>query len=216
MDIAQARTSSSGVMDGFFHELLDTLGRITWVVTDPHNRTYWLYTLLTLPLAIVVLWWTRAVETGGRRLDLRHALSTLFARAVWLHPSAITDYWCYVINAILATILKATGLLSGVLTSFFLYAGLLQITGGDPLSLSPVPSLLVIYTLFSLLWIDLGKYVGHRLQHRIPLLWEFHKVHHSAQVLTIMTQFRVHPFDLAVRVVSNDDLKRFEHGHYAG
>jgi sterol desaturase/sphingolipid hydroxylase (fatty acid hydroxylase superfamily) len=27
----------------------------------------------------------------------------------------------------------------------------------------------------------------------VPLLWEFHKVHHTAQVLTPLTNFRVHP-----------------------
>jgi sterol desaturase/sphingolipid hydroxylase (fatty acid hydroxylase superfamily) len=27
----------------------------------------------------------------------------------------------------------------------------------------------------------------------VPLLWEFHKVHHSAEVLTPLTNFRVHP-----------------------
>jgi len=29
----------------------------------------------------------------------------------------------------------------------------------------------------------------------VPFLWEFHKVHHSANVLTPITAFRVHPVD---------------------
>jgi sterol desaturase/sphingolipid hydroxylase (fatty acid hydroxylase superfamily) len=37
--------------------------------------------------------------------------------------------------------------------------------------------------------------VSHWLCHRIPPLWELHKVHHSAEVLTPLTLFRVHPIE---------------------
>jgi sterol desaturase/sphingolipid hydroxylase (fatty acid hydroxylase superfamily) len=36
------------------------------------------------------------------------------------------------------------------------------------------------------------------LLHDIPVLWEFHKVHHSAEVLTPLTAYRVHPVELAL------------------
>ena len=32
--------------------------------------------------------------------------------------------------------------------------------------------------------------------HRVPALWEFHKVHHSAEVLTPLTEWRQHPVEL--------------------
>ena len=32
--------------------------------------------------------------------------------------------------------------------------------------------------------------------HRVPALWEFHKVHHSAEVLTPLTEWRQHPLEL--------------------
>ncbi len=31
-----------------------------------------------------------------------------------------------------------------------------------------------------------------------PILWEFHKVHHTAEVLSPLTVFRVHPIDSLV------------------
>ena len=46
-----------------------------------------------------------------------------------------------------------------------------------------------------LLAADFGLWLGHYLLHRIPLLWEFHKVHHSAEVLTPFSAGRVHPVD---------------------
>jgi sterol desaturase/sphingolipid hydroxylase (fatty acid hydroxylase superfamily) len=33
------------------------------------------------------------------------------------------------------------------------------------------------------------------LAHRVPLLWELHKVHHSAEVLTPFTVYRTHPIE---------------------
>jgi sterol desaturase/sphingolipid hydroxylase (fatty acid hydroxylase superfamily) len=40
---------------------------------------------------------------------------------------------------------------------------------------------------------ELGYWLNHYLSHRVPFLWEFHRVHHTATVLTPLTNFRVHP-----------------------
>ena len=42
---------------------------------------------------------------------------------------------------------------------------------------------------------ELGHWICHRLQHKIPFLWEFHKVHHSATLMTPATCYRLHPID---------------------
>lgn len=42
---------------------------------------------------------------------------------------------------------------------------------------------------------DLLIYWGHRLQHTIPFLWRFHKVHHSAERLDWLAAHREHPID---------------------
>lgn len=43
---------------------------------------------------------------------------------------------------------------------------------------------------------DFGFILSHRMRHRYQVLWEFHKVHHSATVLTPITADRTHPVDL--------------------
>ena len=50
-------------------------------------------------------------------------------------------------------------------------------------------------TLVLFLAYELGYWVYHYLSHRIPFLWEFHKVHHTATALSPITVFRVHPVD---------------------
>ncbi len=52
-----------------------------------------------------------------------------------------------------------------------------------------------VITLALFLAYELGYWIHHYLCHRVPLLWEFHKVHHTANVLTPLTVFRVHPVD---------------------
>lgn len=42
---------------------------------------------------------------------------------------------------------------------------------------------------------DFCVYWGHRLQHRVPLLWRFHSVHHSAEHLDWLAAHREHPLD---------------------
>ena len=37
--------------------------------------------------------------------------------------------------------------------------------------------------------------------HKIPLLWEIHKTHHSARVLTPITIFRTHPLEGLIFVI---------------
>ena len=60
---------------------------------------------------------------------------------------------------------------------------------------APVPALAAraIMTVILFLAYELGYWLNHYLSHRVPVLWEFHRVHHTATVLTPLTNFRVHP-----------------------
>jgi sterol desaturase/sphingolipid hydroxylase (fatty acid hydroxylase superfamily) len=42
---------------------------------------------------------------------------------------------------------------------------------------------------------DFGVYAAHALQHRVPILWAFHKVHHTTTALTPLSALRAHPVD---------------------
>ena len=43
---------------------------------------------------------------------------------------------------------------------------------------------------------DAGYYWGHRLMHRMPVLWRFHAIHHSAEQVDFLVNTRAHPLDL--------------------
>lgn len=68
---------------------------------------------------------------------------------------------------------------------------------GDFFKLPPVAlTLLFAFVLFIVN--DFCKFLVHRAFHRIPLLWPFHAVHHSADSLTPLTLYRIHPVEFII------------------
>ena len=43
--------------------------------------------------------------------------------------------------------------------------------------------------------LDLVSYWFHRMSHKVPLLWRFHRVHHSDTTMDASTNFRGHPIE---------------------
>lgn len=51
-------------------------------------------------------------------------------------------------------------------------------------------------TIAGVIVLDLVIYFQHRLFHRIPFFWRFHKVHHSDKFLDVTSAFRFHPLEM--------------------
>ena len=51
----------------------------------------------------------------------------------------------------------------------------------------------------ALVALDAGNYFAHWLLHRVDVLWEFHKVHHSSRTLDWLATFRSHFVEQALR-----------------
>src|SRR5262249_45138001 len=120
-------------------------------------------------------------------------------KALWWHPSSRADYRFYLANAILFPLLFGSFLfeesaVTGLIDDVFNPALSEWEPGFDPNGIGSK----VVYTLLFFVSFDFGRFVGHCLMHDVRFLWEFHKVHHSAEVLTPMTAFRVHPIELVI------------------
>ena len=50
--------------------------------------------------------------------------------------------------------------------------------------------------MLQLLAYELAYWFAHYCFHKVPALWEFHKVHHSAEVMTTLTELRQHPVEI--------------------
>jgi sterol desaturase/sphingolipid hydroxylase (fatty acid hydroxylase superfamily) len=61
----------------------------------------------------------------------------------------------------------------------------------------------VIFTIFTFLIDDFSRFFTHYIFHKVPFLWRFHRVHHSAEVLTPITLHRSHPVESVIMFFRN-------------
>ncbi len=64
------------------------------------------------------------------------------------------------------------------------------------LNLIPLP--IWLHVLGAVLLLDLWTYCWHRLNHTIPFLWRFHKVHHSDPLMDVTTANRFHTGEIVL------------------
>ncbi len=103
---------------------------------------------------------------------------------------------------------------------FLIPLGAVLILGLEGIRFFPLGeiSLTVPLTLFCLPICDLGSYLMHRLQHRVPFLWRFHQIHHSSQELDVLSSVRFHSLDAALQQAAFGlplYLLAFADGHFS-
>ncbi|MCG7622771.1 sterol desaturase family protein [Epibacterium sp. Ofav1-8] len=170
-------------------EFLGHLGDVFSDFHDPKKRIFVGYLLAAILIALL---WLVAV----RRCSFRDALQKVFDRSILWSASARADYKIFVINRIF-TLFISPLLLSQLAIATAVYYLLLDlpVLHRELFSDAPVALVTVLFTVTIFLMDDLTKYVLHRMMHRWPLLWAIHKVHHSAETMTPVTVYRVHPLE---------------------
>jgi sterol desaturase/sphingolipid hydroxylase (fatty acid hydroxylase superfamily) len=103
--------------------------------------------------------------------------------------SATSAAWTLLIAPLSATFVA---LEFAALTSLF--QGPLAWGGFDTIQNWPIAIRVVI----GLLVVDFVDFSSHRLRHRIPLLWRFHTIHHSAPHMSFWASLRSHPVDVII------------------
>jgi sterol desaturase/sphingolipid hydroxylase (fatty acid hydroxylase superfamily) len=132
------------------------------------------------------------------RTRLRTALRVLLSRRFWLHPSTLLDYQYVVAGAFVFSVLFGYCLLTGYGVGSGVCEGLTRLFG-ERAAPAEVPFFAQVLVILGLhLAFEFAYWFDHFLSHKIAFLWEFHKVHHSATVLTPFANWRVHPVDTIV------------------
>ena len=136
------------------------------------------------------------VRTNRNSWSLRNFIRYVLPPAAFHNVSARADFLFWLSRRIFVPLLVLPLTISTVVAGHFSHFVLSTVIGPPAHTPAPAgPLVLVIFTITMLLAYDLSYYLYHRLQHQIPLLWELHKVHHSAQVMIGVTKDRVHPID---------------------
>ncbi len=149
--------------------------------------------LLTALVSALVAYW----KTTERK-SLLDFFEFALPKEVILHPSARADALFWVTKRLIMPLLLipagvtfvaavAYGTNTLIRSAFHLQGPLIDGPAG--------PAVILLFTITMLLAYDLSYYLYHLAQHKIPVLWELHKVHHSAEVMVGITKDRVHPLD---------------------
>jgi sterol desaturase/sphingolipid hydroxylase (fatty acid hydroxylase superfamily) len=154
---------------------------------------YWLYCLTSLCVAALVYGSRPSIE--GRR-SMRRFFAFCFPKRIYLHPSSIVDYKLLLANALLAPANLVLSSLPVAVVSAQVASTLTDVFGPLRHHAEFAGWVVLGYTLISMLVREFAMYVDHVLVHKVPVLWQFHSVHHSAEVLTPITNERKHPVDI--------------------
>jgi sterol desaturase/sphingolipid hydroxylase (fatty acid hydroxylase superfamily) len=152
--------------------------------------------LFALTVAASFIVWRRLRR--GRRLRLRALARALFPRRILRSPSTVADFGYFLFNMfVFGAIVSVVAVSYQFLTNGVL-SGLVTLFGRPAPSTWPEWASRSAITVMLFLAYELGYWIDHYLKHRVPFLWEVHKVHHTAEVLTPLTTFRMHPLDTYV------------------
>jgi sterol desaturase/sphingolipid hydroxylase (fatty acid hydroxylase superfamily) len=157
------------------------------LVTTTSDRVAAPFLLGALLIAVGV--WFRHVR--GRQSLLRF----LFPASIWWHRSARLDYALMVTRLILDAALLSSLSVSSQRVSFYCARALWRHVAILPDLHIPTPCVVAAFSLGAFIVDDGARYLVHRAFHRVPALWELHKLHHSAEVLTPFTIYRVDPIE---------------------
>jgi sterol desaturase/sphingolipid hydroxylase (fatty acid hydroxylase superfamily) len=150
--------------------------------------------LCTLLFAWGIFAWRR--RQRGRRADLRLFVRALLPRKIVMHRSSFVDLRLWILNVVVLGVAYTSLAISGLTVRNGVISGFTQVFGEHEPTAWPLWLVMAITTLAALLSYELAYWFGHYLFHRFEFLWEFHKVHHSAEVMTTLTELRQHPVEI--------------------
>jgi len=170
-----------------------SLHRLNLEFTSP-GSIFSIYSLATsLTLGYCALAWRHWKRRG--RANFAALNRAIFAQKLLLRESTLADVQLFIISVVFMPAVVTGLVISAKTVAASVHAGLDSIFG----AISPFDCCSLWTRLFSTLVLflayEIGYWVDHYLKHRVQFLWEFHKLHHTADVLTPLTNFRNHPID---------------------
>ena len=187
------------MLETFRQNLTEVLGPLAWWVHSflarvwgPEERNFWIW----LAAAVVII-------------DLLYRLWKRPDVSLWRiysHPSARLDYKFILSQKLVSLFILGPMLVSALALGNWGSKILTSSLGPGP-AWTPGFWALVVFAGVRLVLFDIGHYISHSTQHKVPFFWEFHKVHHAAEVLTPITAYRTHPVESVMDSICQGPLQ---------
>lgn len=151
---------------------------------DPNKRIYWPYLALSIVYAIGFLIFSRQKVYLGWKY--------------WMHPSALTDCIIWIGNHVIQVLVFPLLFISSLSFASVIYQRLQSFFGEANNLIFSNNWGIVFYSITYFLLSDLSRFILHYWMHHNEFLWRIHQMHHTAEVLTPITFFRVHPLEMVL------------------
>ncbi len=167
--------------------------KLAYPFSSSISRLFWGWWPSFFVIGMIVCCLQPTEEKGNR---IKRALQTVFSRDVWLSRTFFHDIILFSINQRLKLSVFATQMyyirvwapkMAGVYVFLF---GTREVARA-----SPGPGETLLLGLSFVLAIDVGWSVVHYCAHKVPFIWQFHKVHHSAPQMNPISERRFHPLE---------------------
>lgn len=173
-----------------------------------NSRLWWAWLLITFPLigALVGVFELKRTQTP---ITFRNLFQFVFPSSIYKSASFRNDviivstlYVFYAVIIFLFVSLEAKVIIGKMIA--YMNSGVLEQINFAEYKKSWTKNLGVhlFFTFVAIVLYDFGFTMLHYAFHRIPFLWKFHKVHHSAEVLTPLTVARFHIVEFTLQKVS--------------
>ena len=157
-----------------------------------------------LAYALTVMWLGRKgvarfsyalpIEEPGEKVSFLDGFKYMLPKSFFTHPSFKFDMlWMP-----FSWVLNFFGLLGVTLGAGAVQGWLVRQFGHSPLTIQDSGFVVAFQVVVVLVARDIGRFAWHWQGHKIPFFWEFHKGHHSAEVLHPFG-VRTHPVDMFIR-----------------
>jgi sterol desaturase/sphingolipid hydroxylase (fatty acid hydroxylase superfamily) len=150
---------------------------------DASERIFWVYILSAFLISLGFLYFAPKF------------FKEQFSSEILWHKSARLDYLYFLISVVLKVAFLIPLLVGVYDVSLWLVLKMQVWFGYFERVRVHRETLLFLFTLTLFLVNDFTRYWLHRFMHIVPLLWRFHRIHHSAEVLNPLTFYRIHPVE---------------------
>jgi len=156
------------------------------------------YGIPSLACTLIVVWayFVYRRSATGRPAGLSHFVHWLFPKRIFFHRSTAMDLRLWLLNATVLGFMYFFVAISSKWIRDTTIGGLTLAFGEHAPTAWPVWLSMALTSILILLAYELAYWFGHFVFHKYAFLWEFHKVHHSAEVMTTLTELRQHPIEI--------------------
>jgi sterol desaturase/sphingolipid hydroxylase (fatty acid hydroxylase superfamily) len=143
------------------------------------------------------LCWKRYSNQLSKKRRIKNPFHYVFPNHIYLTASAFVDYQIYLITFVFINYLHRVIPLGPNQLCLNLSQGLTSMHFLWGIKFHTSQHLLPTFflTFLAVLSTDLAFTVYHIAAHKVPFLWKFHRIHHSATSPNILASARLHPFE---------------------